>query len=135
MNADDVNYALGRFVDLCTIAAGGGFDDSDPLEVASRVYEGAGFNLDALSTLIVGLHELAARDAVAHLDLTDDITVGAVGFGALLGATAMEHSMESRVRQLRAALELIAEPDPGDEMFGRASAEKRIARVALDEVD
>jgi hypothetical protein len=130
---EDVTYALDRFIDLCTVVAGSGHDVDDALGIAQRVYEGAGYSEETLTTLAMGLHYIGQHDLVALLDLTDPITIGAVGFGSLLGAVAMEHATERKVAQLVAALELIAEDEASDEMFGAPSA-RRIAKVALAEV-
>ena len=141
MRPADITFALDRLLDLHRVHAGrDDLDDETAGDIAVRAYEGAGLDGAVIETLFMGLNVLGQwrtsegkEGPFAYLE--DDQVVKGVGFGILIGAVAQEHAMERKVKQLREALALIAEPEPGEDMFGRASAEKRIARVALEEVD
>ena len=135
MRSEDITFALDRIVDLHRVHAGRkDLDDDTTTEIAQRFFEGAGIDSDAIFTLHTGLHILATHDSGIFDYLGEPQVVAGIGFGLLIGAISQERADERQIKQLREALNLIAEPDEKDEMFG-LSPEKRIARVALAEAD
>jgi hypothetical protein len=135
MTAEDFDYAFNRVQDFLNVqtARAEEASEEDLREATLLHYSAAGIDPGVIKAVGEFVYEFAKE--ATHSGFVEnpvDFTHGS-GLGLLIGAVAKEHAMERKVKQLTAALELIAEPEPGEEMFGVPS-ERRIARVALAEV-
>jgi hypothetical protein len=135
VTAEDFDYAFNRVQDFLNVqtARAEEASEEDLREATLLHYSAAGIDPAVIKAVGEFVYEFAKEaTAVGFVESPEDFTHGS-GLGLLIGAVAKEHAMERKVKQLTVALELIAEEDPGDEMFGAPSA-RRIARVALAEV-